>query len=144
MPDGSVLHASEIMQLLPAPRFVVLITCEGGQSAQGQDAEDMSLAQALLLRGGEAVVAASRQLADPVAVQWTQALYAASLLLPAGGPAFCKLPARILARRFMLPSWHCRRDRLSGVRLDGPAAIRPLEVCRDRCSRLEQPSVGGV
>lgn len=88
MPDGSVLHASELMQLLPAPRFVVLITCEGGQSGQGQDAEDMSLAQALILRGGEAVVAANRQLADPVAVQWTQALYAASPLLPTGGPAF--------------------------------------------------------
>ncbi|HNN93065.1 MAG TPA: CHAT domain-containing protein [Pseudomonadota bacterium] len=88
MPDGSMLHASELMRLLPAPRFVVMITCEGGQGGQGQDAEDMSLAQALLLRGGEAVVAASRQLADQVAVQWTQALYSASPLRSAGGPAF--------------------------------------------------------
>lgn len=88
MPDQGSLRAADLMRLTPSPRFSVLITCEGGQSGVGQEVDDISLAQALLLRGGEAVVAANQKLADAVGAAWTRALYDAAPASTSDGQAY--------------------------------------------------------
>lgn len=88
MPDQGSLRAADLMRLTPSPRFSVLITCEGGQSGLGQQVDDISLAQALLLRGGEAVVAANQKLADAVGAAWTRALYDAAPAPASDGQAY--------------------------------------------------------
>ena len=77
MPDRTVLMLADLLLLDRVPRWTVLMTCEGGAAGQGEDADDISLAQALLLRGGEAVVASTRPLDDRLSGQWVQALYSA-------------------------------------------------------------------
>ena len=77
MPDGTKLTLADLLMLKRAPRFTVLLVCNGGTAGTGAGADDISLAQALLLRGGEAVVAASRLLDDKLAAQWSEALYIA-------------------------------------------------------------------
>lgn len=77
MPNETALTVADLLMLPRAPRFTVLMVCEGGTAGKDADADDISLAQALLLRGGEAVVAASRVLPDELAEQWSQALYSA-------------------------------------------------------------------
>lgn len=77
MPNGTKLTLADLLMLRRAPRFTVLLVCNGGTAGVGAEADDISLAQALLLRGGEAVVAASRLLDDKLAAQWAEALYSA-------------------------------------------------------------------
>ncbi len=100
MPDRSSLRAAELMRLAPAPRHTVLITCEGGQSAVGDEADDISLAQALLLRGGEAVVAANQKLLDSVGAAWTRALYDAAPHPPEQGAPYLSAAQPDLAAAF--------------------------------------------
>ena len=84
MPDKTVLMLADLLLLDRVPRWTVLTVCEGGAAGQGADADDISLAQALLLRGGEAVVASTPKLDDQLSGQWVQALYSAQT---SGGPA---------------------------------------------------------
>jgi len=84
MPNETVLMLADLLLLDRVPRWTVLMVCEGGAASQGADADDISLAQALLLRGGEAVVASTRPLDDRLSGQWAQALYSART---SGGPA---------------------------------------------------------
>ncbi len=77
MPNGTKLTLADLLMLKRAPRFTVLLVCNGGTAGIGTGSDDISLAQALLLRGGEAVVAASRLLDDQLAAQWSAALYSA-------------------------------------------------------------------
>ena len=77
MPNGTRLTLADLLMLKRAPRFTVLLVCNGGTAGTGVGSDDISLAQALLLRGGEAVVAASRLLNDELAAQWSLALYSA-------------------------------------------------------------------
>ncbi len=84
MPNGSALLLADLLLLERVPRWTVLMVCEGGAAGRGEDADDISLAQALLLRGGEAVVASTRRLDDWLSGEWAQALYSAG---SGGSPA---------------------------------------------------------
>lgn len=117
MPDRTVLMLADLLLLDRVPRWTVLMTCEGGAAGQGEDADDISLAQALLLRGGEAVVASTRPLDDRLSGQWVQALYSART---SGGPAldaaapsltaaFHAAQTQLRKRRAPLSAWSALR-----------------------------------
>lgn len=121
MPDHSTLHASALMGLRQAPRFAVLITCEGGQSGVGTEPEDISLAQVFLLRGGQAVAASRYTLDARIGATWAQALYEAEPVTPwAPGPlmsaqspdlgaAFHAAQHRLLSQEPTTVSWQALR-----------------------------------
>lgn len=94
MPDGTVLMLADLLLLDRVPRWTVLMVCEGGTAGRGEDADDISLAQALLLRGGEAVVASTPALEDRLSGQWAQALYSART---SSGPAMDAAAPNLIA-----------------------------------------------
>lgn len=86
MPDDSQLTVGDLLTLARAPRWTLLMACQGGAAGEGAASDDISLAQVLLLRGGEVVVASTNPLDDEVAAQWTQALYSARAPAPGSRP----------------------------------------------------------
>ncbi len=82
MPDQSRLSVLDLLTLERAPRWTVLLVCDGGKAGEGAAADEISLAQALLLRGGEAVVTSTQPLDDQLGRTWSDAIYG-----PKGSPA---------------------------------------------------------
>ena len=74
----------------------MLLVCNGGTAGTGVGVRRYQPG-ALLLRGGEAVVAASRLLNDELAAQWSLALYSAR---SRGRPPFCNHTAPDLLKAF--------------------------------------------
>lgn len=74
MPDGSLVSVGDLLTLAGVPRFTIMIVCEGGQASDGE-ADDISLAQAILLRGGEGVMTSVTELKTHVGTDWTSAVY---------------------------------------------------------------------
>ncbi|HEY8206535.1 MAG TPA: CHAT domain-containing protein [Myxococcaceae bacterium] len=85
--DGE-LTAGDILTL-PAPATVVLAGCETGRAAEGS-LESIGLAQAFLLAGARAVIAASRPVDDRMTARLSAALYEAG-----GRPEPAALPERL-------------------------------------------------
>jgi CHAT domain-containing protein/tetratricopeptide repeat protein len=75
MAGGSRLTPGDVLALSPAPAWVVLSTCEGGRTSEEAPGEGIGLAQAFLLAGSRAVVAATRPVRDTVASDFVTALY---------------------------------------------------------------------
>ena len=90
-------------------------------AGQGADADDISLAQALLLRGGEAVVASTRPLEDELSGRWSQALYgtkdSATAHLSAAEPS---LPEAFRAAQVTLRNRHAPPRDWTALRLFVP------------------------
>ncbi|HYV46529.1 MAG TPA: CHAT domain-containing protein [Myxococcaceae bacterium] len=85
--DGE-LNAGDILTL-QAPPAVVLAGCETGRAAEGS-LESIGLAQAFVLAGARAVIAASRPVDDRTTARLSEALYA-----PGGPPGPSVLPERL-------------------------------------------------
>jgi CHAT domain-containing protein len=71
---GSRLTSRDVLTLR-APPWVVLSTCEGGLSSQQAPGEGIGLAQAFLLAGSQAVVAAVRPVRDSTARAFVAGLH---------------------------------------------------------------------
>jgi tetratricopeptide (TPR) repeat protein len=82
------LNAGDILTL-PVPPAVVLAGCETGRAAEGP-LESIGLAQAFILAGARAVIAASRPVDDRMTAQLSEALYEAG-----GRPEPSALPERL-------------------------------------------------
>lgn len=74
MPDGSLVSVGDLLTLSGVPRFTIMIVCEGGQASDGE-ADDISLAQAILLRGGEGVMTSVTELKTEIGTDWASAVY---------------------------------------------------------------------
>ena len=121
MPNGTVLLLADLLLLERVPRWTVLMVCDGGAAGQGEDADDISLAQALLLRGGEGVVASTRALDDRLSGQWAQALYSAQASDgPALNAAAPSLPAAFHAAQTGLRKGRAPLSAWSALRLFVP------------------------
>jgi CHAT domain-containing protein len=64
---GSRLTSRDLLTLRRVPAWVLLSTCEGGLSSKEAPGEGIGLAQAFLLAGSQAVVAAVRPVRDSTA-----------------------------------------------------------------------------
>jgi cellulose synthase operon protein C len=73
--DGSRLTVGDILALRPAPAWVVLSACEGGRSSEEAPGEGIGLAQAFLLAGARAVIAADQRVPDRTARDLMRELY---------------------------------------------------------------------
>ncbi len=73
--DGSQLTLGDLLTLQPAPAWVVLSACEGGRSSERAPGEGIGLAQAFLMAGSRAVVAATRSVPDRTARILVRELY---------------------------------------------------------------------
>lgn len=74
--DESRLSLGDVLiRLHPAPAWVVLSSCDAGRSSEEAPGEGISLANAFLLAGSRAVVAAPRQVADRAARDLLTELY---------------------------------------------------------------------
>jgi cellulose synthase operon protein C len=62
--DRSRLTLGDVLTLRRVPRWVVLSACDAGRSSQEAPGEGIGLAQAFLLAGSQAVIAATRPVAD--------------------------------------------------------------------------------
>ena len=78
--EGQGLEVRDILALRKGPRNVVLMGCETGQLASGSGV-GMHLASAFVLAGADRVIAATKEIPDQVALQFSEALYRS------GGPA---------------------------------------------------------
>jgi CHAT domain-containing protein len=65
--DGSRLNLGDVLALHPAPAWVVLSSCDAGRSSEQAPGEGIGLANAFVLAGSQAVIAAPRQVADRTA-----------------------------------------------------------------------------
>ncbi len=74
---GSRLTVGDILMLDRAPSQVVLSGCETGRTSSRAAAESVSLAHAFLVAGSRSVVAATRPVADSVAMRLVTAYYRA-------------------------------------------------------------------
>jgi tetratricopeptide (TPR) repeat protein len=72
--DGSRLTSRDVLTLR-VPAWVVLSTCEGGRSSKEAPGEGIGLAQAFLLAGSQAVVAAVRPVLDSTAREFVADLH---------------------------------------------------------------------
>jgi cellulose synthase operon protein C len=72
--DGSRLTSRDVLTLR-VPAWVVLSTCEGGRSSKEAPGEGVGLAQAFLLAGSQAVVAAVRPVLDSTAREFVADLH---------------------------------------------------------------------
>lgn len=72
--EGGTIAARDIMALPSVPRRVLLIGCETAVSDRGAPVDEISLAQAFLLRGSEEVLATTRKVPDALAEQLIAAL----------------------------------------------------------------------
>jgi CHAT domain len=73
--DESRLMLGEILTLEHSPTWVVLSSCDGGRSSEQAPGEGVGLAQAFLLAGSQAVIAATRLIDDRPARELMVALY---------------------------------------------------------------------
>jgi tetratricopeptide (TPR) repeat protein len=73
--DGSRLTLGDVLALRRAPAWVVLSACDAGRSSEQAPAEGIGLANAFLLAGSQAVVAARRRVDDRVARELMRDLY---------------------------------------------------------------------
>jgi tetratricopeptide (TPR) repeat protein len=73
--NGSRLTPTDLLALRRVPSWVVLATCEGGRSSEEAPGEGIGLAQAFLLAGSRAVVAATRPVLDATAHDFAVELY---------------------------------------------------------------------
>jgi tetratricopeptide (TPR) repeat protein len=71
---GGELTIADILALAVPPAQVVLSACEVGQAAERTQAPSLGVAQAFVLAGSQAVVAASREVSDRDAAQFARAL----------------------------------------------------------------------
>jgi CHAT domain-containing protein len=73
--DRSRLTLGDILTLQRVPRWVVLSACDAGRSSQDAPSEGIGLAQAFLLAGSQAVIAATRPVTDQAARDLLSDLY---------------------------------------------------------------------
>jgi CHAT domain-containing protein len=73
--DRSRLTLGDVLTLRRVPRWVVLSACDAGRSSQQAPVEGIGLAQAFLLAGSQAVIAATRPVADRAARDLLSDLY---------------------------------------------------------------------
>jgi tetratricopeptide (TPR) repeat protein len=73
--DRSRLTLGDVLTLRRVPRWVVLSACDAGRSSQQAPVEGIGLAQAFLLAGSQAVIAATRPVADRTARDLLSDLY---------------------------------------------------------------------
>jgi tetratricopeptide (TPR) repeat protein len=75
--DGAKLTVGDILALPRAPRLVVLSGCETGRTSRRSPLSQIGLAQAFSIAGSQVVLAATRPVADELALRMSKALYAA-------------------------------------------------------------------
>jgi len=73
--DGSRLTLGDVLALRRAPAWVVLSACDAGRSSDQAPVEGLGLANAFLLAGSQAVVAARRPVADRSTRELMRELY---------------------------------------------------------------------
>lgn len=73
--DGSRLTLGDVLALRRAPAWVVLSACDAGRSSEQAPVEGLGLANAFLLAGSQAVVAARRPVADRSTRELMRELY---------------------------------------------------------------------
>ncbi len=73
--EGSRLTLGDVLALRRAPAWVVLSACDAGRSSEQAPGEGIGLANAFLLAGSQAVVAARRPVADSSARDLMRELY---------------------------------------------------------------------
>ena len=100
--SGSRLTPRDLLTLRRVPSWVVLSTCEGGLSSKEAPGEGIDLAQAFLLAGSRAVVAATRPVRDTEARAFVVELYRRWK------------PGMDLARPFQLAQLACRQRNPAG------------------------------
>lgn len=95
---GSRLTLGDLLALRRVPAWVVLSACDAGRSSEDAPGEGIGLAYAFLLAGSEAVVAATRPVADRAARDLIMELYRGWQ------------PGKDLARSFQRAQLACRRQ----------------------------------
>lgn len=73
--DRSRLTLGDVLMLHPVPRWVVLSACDAGRSSEQAPGEGIGLANAFLLAGAQAVIAATRPVVDDDARDLLSELY---------------------------------------------------------------------
>jgi cellulose synthase operon protein C len=73
--DGSILTLSDVLALRRAPAWVVLSSCDAARSSEEAPGEGIGLANAFLLAGSQAVIAATRKVPDSIARDLSVELY---------------------------------------------------------------------
>jgi len=73
--EDSRLTLGDVLALRPAPAWVVLSSCDAGRSSEQAPGEGIGLANAFLLAGSQAVVAATRPVDDHAARELMRELY---------------------------------------------------------------------
>jgi tetratricopeptide (TPR) repeat protein len=73
--DGSILTLSDVLALRRAPAWVVLSSCDAARSSEEAPGEGIGLANAFLLAGSQAVIAATRKVPDHIARDLSVELY---------------------------------------------------------------------
>lgn len=109
--EGTRLTLGDLQALGRAPTWVVLSSCEAGRSSGQAPGEGIGLANAFLLAGSEAVVAATRRVPDETARDLMRELYS--------GWKGTDLP-----RRFQRAQWACLQSHPAGA---GCESFRLLE-----------------
>ncbi len=75
LPNGGRLSVDDVLALSRGPRWVVLSGCETGRDSDSVPLPSIGLAQAFLIVGAEAVVAATAEVSDEDAAELMAALY---------------------------------------------------------------------
>jgi len=112
--NGSRLTPADVLALSRVPSWVVLATCEGGRSSEEAPGEGIGLAQAFLLNGSRAVVAATRPVPDTTAHDFAVELYR------------CWKPGMNLQQQFQKAQLACRQS-CRHVKPDDWASFRLFE-----------------
>lgn len=73
--DGSRLTLADLLALRPVPSWVVLSSCDAGLSSEQARGEGVGIAQAFLLAGSRAVIAATERVEDGTARALIDELY---------------------------------------------------------------------
>jgi hypothetical protein len=73
--DGSRLMLGDLLTLRPAPAWVVLSACDAGRASEQAPGEGIGLAQAFLLAGSRAVIAATQSVQDRSARDLLREMY---------------------------------------------------------------------